>query len=34
MNDFAMQKTGKADVLWFVNCPWRGWVIRTETSEW
>ena len=30
MNDFAMQNDGPSNVLWFVNCPWRGWVIAID----
>ena len=26
MNDSQCKTTDQADVLWFVNCPWRGWV--------
>src|SRR5436190_3340350 len=25
MNDSQCKTTDQADVLWFVNCPWRGW---------
>jgi hypothetical protein len=33
MNDSQCKTTVQADVLVFVNCPWRGWVIPIEPSR-